>query len=59
MGEDEVLPWDVIDCGVTKAFFLRERKKAYESKTTPNCAQQCSGCGANGLGGECTWCPKA
>ncbi len=59
MGEGEVLPWDVIDCGVTKEFFLRERKKAYDNKTTPNCAQQCAGCGANKLGGECTWCPKA
>ena len=30
--EDEVLPWDVIDCGVTKEFLLRERKKAYASR---------------------------
>ncbi|MBE6621958.1 MAG: TIGR03960 family B12-binding radical SAM protein [Ruminococcaceae bacterium] len=56
-GLDEVLPWDVIDCGVTKDFFLRERKKAYESKTTPSCREHCSGCGANKLGGERSCCP--
>ena len=58
-GLDEVLPWDVIDCGVTKAFLRRERDKAYEENTTPHCRQQCSGCGANRLGGEGTCCPKA
>ncbi|MBQ8404049.1 MAG: TIGR03960 family B12-binding radical SAM protein [Clostridia bacterium] len=57
-GEDEILPWDNIDIGVTKEFLLRERHKAYGEKTTPNCRQQCSGCGANKLGGERTCCPK-
>ncbi len=57
-GIDEVLPWDVIDCGVDKAFFKREAIKAYEETTTPNCREQCSGCGANKLGGERTCCPK-
>lgn len=55
-GLDEVLPWDIIDVGVTKAFLLRERNKAYEGKTTPSCAEQCSGCGANKLGGKNRWC---
>ena len=55
-GIDEVLPWDMIDCGVTKQFLLRERKKAYEEKTTPSCAENCSGCGANKLGGKNRWC---
>lgn len=59
IGLDEVLPWDIIDCGVTKEFFLRERARAYEGRTTPNCREQCSGCGANRLGGERTWCPNA
>ncbi len=58
-GEAEILPWDVIDCGVTKSFFLRERHNAYKEQTTPNCKEQCSGCGANQMGGNCTWCPKA
>ena len=55
-GEDEILPWDVIDCGVTKKYLLRERHRAYENKTTPNCAENCNGCGANCLGGENRWC---
>ena len=58
-GEDEVLPWDVIDCGVTKEFLLRERHRAREGKTTPNCRESCSGCGANKLGGKGICCPKA
>ena len=57
-GENEILPWDNIDIGVTKEFLLRERHKAYGEKTTPNCRLQCSGCGANKLGGERTCCPK-
>ena len=56
-GLDEVLPWDIIDCGVTKDFLLRERCKAYNGETTKNCREQCSGCGANKLGGERTCCP--
>ncbi len=55
--EDEVFPWDIIDCGVDKSFLLRERHKAYEAKTTNDCMKGCAGCGANKLGGNCTWCP--
>ena len=54
--EDEILPWDLIDCGVSRAYLLRERKRAYESKTTPSCAEHCNGCGANCLGGNNRWC---
>ena len=56
-GLDEILPWDVIDCGVSKEFFLRERAKAYASTTTPNCREACSACGANKLGGVRAVCP--
>ncbi len=56
-GLDEILPWDIIDCGVSKEFFKRERAKAYEAATTPNCREKCAGCGANRLGGERTPCP--
>ena len=52
---DELLPWDMLDIGVTKAFLKNERKKAYESVTTPNCKEKCSACGAAKLGGKCTW----
>ncbi len=55
---DEVFPWDIIDCGVTKEFLMRENMRAHEEKTTPNCKEKCSGCGANRLGGERTWCTK-
>lgn len=55
---DEILPWDVIDTGVTKSFLISESKKAYENKTTPNCKEKCSACGASKLGGDVRWCPK-
>ena len=48
-GEDEILPWDTIDVGVTKKFLLRERRQAYENMVTPDCRHGCSGCGANKL----------
>jgi len=48
-GEDEILPWDTIDVGVTKKFLLRERKRAYEALITPDCREGCAGCGANCL----------
>ncbi|MCD8333625.1 MAG: TIGR03960 family B12-binding radical SAM protein [Clostridiales bacterium] len=43
---DEIFPWDFIDIGVTKSFLWREWQKALAGKVTPNCRQQCSGCGA-------------
>ena len=52
---DEVLPWDHIDCGITKAFLINEHKKALEAKTTPHCREKCAGCGAAALtGGVCS-----
>ena len=48
---DEIFPWDFIDAGVTKEFLKREWKNAVEGKVTPNCRQQCSGCGAKSYGG--------
>ena len=48
-GEEELLPWDTIDVGVTKKFLRLERKRAYESKVTPDCRQGCAGCGASCL----------
>ena len=51
---DEILPWDFIDAGVSKDFLKREWKNAREEKVTPNCRQQCSGCGARKYkGGVC------
>jgi len=43
---DELLPWDHLDYGVTKAFLRAEAEKALAAQTTPNCREKCSGCGA-------------
>ena len=48
-GEEEILPWDTINVGIDKKFLLRERKRAYEAKITPDCREGCAGCGANRL----------
>ena len=53
----ELLPWDHIDCGVSKAFLIKESEKARAGITTPDCRTKCSGCGANRLGGERSCCP--
>ena len=50
-GYEEDLPWDVIDCGVSKAFLVREAKLAYENKTSPNCKEKCLGCGVKKICG--------
>ncbi len=49
--EEEIFPWDFIDVGVTKAFLLREYKRAKAEKVTPNCKQACANCGAKEFGG--------
>jgi radical SAM family uncharacterized protein len=48
---DEVLPWDFIDVGIRKDFFIREWQQALAGVVTPNCRSKCSGCGAASLGG--------
>ena len=48
-GEDEILPWDTIDVGVSKSFLKRERHRAYDGQVTPDCRHGCAGCGANSL----------
>lgn len=45
--DDEIFPWDFLDCGVSREFLLREWHKAKEEITTPNCRMQCQGCGAS------------
>lgn len=49
--DDEIFPWDFLDCGVTRNFLLREWKKAQAQTISPNCKVQCQGCGANRFGG--------
>jgi hypothetical protein len=48
---DEILPWDFIDMGVTRAFLMREWERARSGQTTPNCREACAGCGVNACGG--------
>ena len=43
---DKPLPWDFIDIGVSRAFLLREREKAYRAECTAGCDKGCQGCGA-------------
>ena len=50
-GADELFPWDFIDTGVTRKFLRREWENAMKESVTPNCRQQCSGCGAARFGG--------
>ena len=47
---DEILPWDHIDIGVSKEFFIGEKRRSEEAVTTPNCRSTCGNCG---LGGVC------
>lgn len=44
--DDEVFPWDFLDCGVSKSFLLKEWHKAQKEEITSNCRMQCNGCGA-------------
>ena len=48
--DDELFPWDFIDIGVSKAFLLKEYKKAARGEITQNCRAGCSGCGAATFG---------
>lgn len=48
---DEILPWDFIDCGVTKEFLMREWEKAQREEISANCKKKCQACGAARFGG--------
>ena len=44
---DEILPWDIIDSGVSKKFLRLEAERAYGAVTTQDCRHGCVGCGIN------------
>jgi radical SAM superfamily enzyme YgiQ (UPF0313 family) len=44
-GADELLPWDIIDQGVTKKYLLEEYIRGINFKTTPQCFDGCKRCG--------------
>lgn len=54
--KDEILPWDHIDCGITKEFLWREKEKAEKAETTKDCRQGCNGCGLHRYKGVCSFC---
>lgn len=54
--KDEILPWDFIDSGISKAFLWREKEKAERAETTRDCRQGCNGCGLQRFKGVCKFC---
>ena len=44
---DEILPWDLIDSGVSKKYLINEAKKAVSEEITNDCRLGCVGCGIN------------
>lgn len=44
---DEILPWDVVDSGISKKFLMSEARKATNEEITPDCRRGCNGCGMN------------
>lgn len=44
---EERLPWSHLDYCVSERFLQNENRLAHEAKTTPNCREKCSACGAN------------
>ncbi len=47
---EELLPWEIIDPGVSRAFLERENEKAKRGEVTRNCRAACSGCGIKEFG---------
>ena len=48
---EDPLPWDVIDMGIVKGYFRKERKRADQLATIPDCKWgECSHCGIPGNG---------
>lgn len=52
-GENELLPWDFIDAGVTRAYLWREWQRALRGEVTPDCRKGCQGCGLQRFEGVC------
>lgn len=42
---DEYLPWDMIDCGVSKSFLIREHQRSLMEEVTHDCRDGCEQCG--------------
>lgn len=49
---DETPPWIHLDYGVRREILVRENERAMQGQVTPNCREQCTGCGASELYGD-------
>jgi hypothetical protein len=46
--ENEIFPWEVIDCGVSRRHLWHEYQRARAGLLSPRCASGCSRCGICG-----------
>src|SRR4051812_34588014 len=46
-GYDEILPWDIVDSGISREFMQQEDERAHEARSTAPCpsVNQCTRCG--------------
>lgn len=47
---EEINPWEHLDFGISKKFLICQNELAKKAVTTPNCRQECAGCGASIFG---------
>ena len=57
--KDEKLPWDFLDCGITKEFLWREKEKSDRAEVTRDCRLGCNGCGIQKTPGLCAYADPA
>ena len=43
--EDEILPWDHLQSGVEKRFFLRDYRRSQAGELLADCREGCHACG--------------
>lgn len=48
------LPWEIVDCGVSREYLLSEWERAMRGETTKDCRYGCNGCGVNEYT-SCDW----
>ncbi|MGI6211058.1 MAG: TIGR03960 family B12-binding radical SAM protein [Anaerovoracaceae bacterium] len=49
LAPDETLPWDLIDCGVSKEYLLKEYERSQSGTVTADCRDACRNCGISHL----------
>ena len=52
-GYAELLPWELSDIGVTRAYLKMENERALRAETTMDCREGCVGCGLRRFDGVC------